>query len=57
MNEENSQENKDILSMKQNSENAYLLLFSDIKKQIKLLESVSVYIKQYSDVILHQTFK
>ena len=51
MNEENSQENKDILSMKQNSENAYLLLFSDIKKQIKLLESVSVYIKQYSDVI------
>ena len=37
--------------MKQNSENAYLLLFSDIKKQIKLLESVSVYIKQYSDVI------
>ena len=51
MNEENSQENKDILSMKQNSENAYLLLFSDIKKQIKLLESFSVYIKQYSDVI------
>ena len=51
MNEENCQENKDILSMKQNSENAYLLLFSDIKKQIKLLESVSVYIKQYSDVI------
>ena len=51
MNEENSQENKDILSMKQNSENAYLLLFSDIKKQIKLLESVNVYIKQYSDVI------
>ena len=51
MNEENSQENKDILSMKQNSENAYLLLFSDIKKQIKLLESFIVYIKQYSDVI------
>ena len=51
MNDENNQISKDTFSIKQNSENEYLLLFSNIKKQIQLLESLIEYIKQYSEVI------
>ena len=51
MNDENNQISKDTFSIKQNSENEYLLLFSNIKKQIQLLESLIEYIKQYYEVI------
>ena len=51
MNDENNQISKDTFSIKQNSENEYLLLFSNIKKQIQLFESLIEYIKQYSEVI------
>jgi len=51
MNDENKQENQDTLSIKLNSGNEYLLLFSNIKKQIKLLQSLIEHIKQYFDVI------
>ena len=50
MKNENSEKNESII-ISQNSSNDFLLLFSDIKQQTKLLKSFTTFINEYYDLI------
>ena len=51
MKDENFDEKKEPLIISNNTSNDFLLLFSNIKEQIKLLKSYIDYIKEYFDII------